>query len=319
MGLDFIKRVYFSKKNRVAFVIFSSVKCFKKYFCKKKYKLIMTLLVRDEKDIIEKNIDFHLKQGVDFIVATDNGSVDGTLEVLKEYEKKGTLFLIEEPQQDYSQAEWVNRMGRLACEKYNADIVFHCDADEFWCSKSGNLKNEINKKDNVDVLRVDLANVLLEEKNGQENFPADNKWAVVKPYETKNLEEDSRGRSLYLLKYPPKVIYKTDKGYIDVTQGNHDIVAKERLTIDDSGDIIIYHFPIRSKNHFFQKIKNGGSAYEANKKFGKEVGFHWRRWFDSYKNGKLEEEYKKLVLNKIKATNLENDGVVEKFDFKNIT
>jgi hypothetical protein len=33
----------------------------------------MTLLIRDEEDIIDKNISFHLKHGVDFIIATDNG------------------------------------------------------------------------------------------------------------------------------------------------------------------------------------------------------------------------------------------------------
>ena len=110
---------------------------------KEKIKLIMTLLVRDEEDIIEKNIRFHLNHGVDFIIATDNGSVDGTRNILKEYENRGILHLIDEKNQDHSQAEWVNSMGKLAYEKYNAEIIFHCDADEFWFPKSGNLKNEI--------------------------------------------------------------------------------------------------------------------------------------------------------------------------------
>ena len=40
-------------------------------------KLIMTLLVKNEVDIVRQNIVFHLRQGVDFIIATDNISVDG--------------------------------------------------------------------------------------------------------------------------------------------------------------------------------------------------------------------------------------------------
>ena len=36
----------------------------------------MTLLVRDEEDIIEDNLLFHLNQGIDFVVVTDNRSVD---------------------------------------------------------------------------------------------------------------------------------------------------------------------------------------------------------------------------------------------------
>ena len=41
-------------------------------------KLVMTLLVRDEEDIVEDHLIYHLNQGVDFVVATDNRSVDGT-------------------------------------------------------------------------------------------------------------------------------------------------------------------------------------------------------------------------------------------------
>lgn len=59
-------------------------------------KLVMTLLVRNEEDIVRYNIDFHLSKGVDFIIATDNGSTDSTRDILKEYEKRGVLHLIDE-------------------------------------------------------------------------------------------------------------------------------------------------------------------------------------------------------------------------------
>ena len=37
-------------------------------------RLVMTLLVRDEEDIVRANVDFHLARGVDFVIATDNRS-----------------------------------------------------------------------------------------------------------------------------------------------------------------------------------------------------------------------------------------------------
>ena len=259
---------------------------------KEKTKLIMTLLIRDEEDIIEKNISFHLNHGVDFIIATDNGSVDGTRNILKEYENKGILHLIDEKNQDHSQAEWVNRMGRLAYEKYKAKIIFHCDADEFWFPKSGNLKNEILEKQNVDALTVNLVNVILEENQGIETFPDDSKWAVINPYETHNYEEETRNKNLYLFRYPQKVIYKIENGYLDVGSGNHFVAATKKITMNESEDIIIYHYPIRSRNQFFRKIKNGGSAYELNDRLDKSIGFHTRRWFESYKNNRLEDQYR---------------------------
>ena len=48
-------------------------------------RLVTTILVRDEIDIIRQHIEFHLRRGVDFVIATDNGSRDGTWEVLAEF------------------------------------------------------------------------------------------------------------------------------------------------------------------------------------------------------------------------------------------
>ena len=45
-------------------------------------KLGMTLVVRNEADIIEANIDYHLAQGVDFVLVTDHGSDDGYFRIV---------------------------------------------------------------------------------------------------------------------------------------------------------------------------------------------------------------------------------------------
>ena len=94
-------------------------------------KLVMTLLVRDEADIIAQNLDHHLAQGVDAFIVTDNGSIDDTLPILRGYERRGLLEVIEEPAQNYAQAVWVTRMAERAVA-INADWVIHADADEFW-------------------------------------------------------------------------------------------------------------------------------------------------------------------------------------------
>ena len=104
-------------------------------------RLIMTLLARDEADIVEAHLAYHLHAGVDFVVATDNASSDGTTEVLERYERAGCLRLLREPGEDMRQGEWVSRMARLAASEHDADWVFHADADEFWWPRGGSLKD----------------------------------------------------------------------------------------------------------------------------------------------------------------------------------
>src|SRR5579863_7731452 len=92
--------------------------------------LVLTLLVKNEADIIVDNIFYHYARGVDHIIVTDNGSVDGTLEILQALQEDGLIYLLREKL--YNQDRIVNKMGKIAKDKYGATILIHADADEFW-------------------------------------------------------------------------------------------------------------------------------------------------------------------------------------------
>jgi Glycosyl transferase family 2 len=104
-------------------------------------KLVMTLLVRDEADIVDAQLAFHLNAGVDFVLAIDNRSEDGTTEILERYERTGHLRLMREERDDMRQEEWVSQMARLAATELGADWVINADADEFWWPREGSLKD----------------------------------------------------------------------------------------------------------------------------------------------------------------------------------
>src|SRR3954447_14337714 len=105
-------------------------------------RLVMTLKVRDEADILEDNLRYHRALGVDFFVVTDNGSVDGTSEILDRYAKAGLAHVIriETSNLRDNEEDWTTRMARLAATEFEADWVFHDDADELWWPVQGNLK-----------------------------------------------------------------------------------------------------------------------------------------------------------------------------------
>jgi hypothetical protein len=102
-------------------------------------KVVLTLLARDERDVVEQHLAFHLAAGVDLVIVTDHASSDGTEEVLARYEREGRVRVLREPEGPFRQREWVTRMARLAATEHGADWVINGDVDEFWWPRGGSL------------------------------------------------------------------------------------------------------------------------------------------------------------------------------------
>jgi len=106
-------------------------------------KLVQTLIVRDEADVVDAQIAYHLNAGVDLVLATDHDSRDGTTEILESYEREGSLRLFREKQGEMRDSDWRTRMARLAATEHGADWVINTDADEFWMPREGTLKERL--------------------------------------------------------------------------------------------------------------------------------------------------------------------------------
>jgi hypothetical protein len=102
-------------------------------------RLVETLVVRDEADIVEAQIAYHLNAGVDFVIATDHESRDGTTEILESYARQGHLRRIAE-HGPVIEDVWRTRMARLAATEHGADWVINTDADQFYWPRRGTLK-----------------------------------------------------------------------------------------------------------------------------------------------------------------------------------
>lgn len=250
--------------------------------------LYMTILAKDEIDVIEKQIIFHRKMGVDGFIVTDNNSTDGTREVFERYLDKGWIKeIIIEKSSDYSQVKWVDRMISIARDKYNADWVINADADEFWYSAKHDLKHELKGARN-NIFKVNIYNVLPEnEKCFFENI------SLIDPKH--DLSDYDLSKFSIYGEQIPKVIHRS-KGYKLISMGNHSVemvLGTELL----SDDITIFHYSLRSEEHFKRKMINGGASVERAMKQDKKVAVHWMYYYKllQRKDVDVKEEYRKVV------------------------
>jgi len=218
--------------------------------------IILTLLCRNEEDIIKHNIDYHLKNGVSFIIATDNGSTDGTTDILRYYESLGLLHYIFQPEYTHDQSKWVTHMAHLACSKYKADWILHCDADEFWCTSCNNLPSFFQS--------IPLSTNLLYVKRNNFIPPLIDDYSPG-PFFRKQIYRESNSKNFFGDKLPDKVCHRSLNN-ISVTDGNHDLVSKESILSSlTPSELDIVHYPVRSLHQFTNKIKQGVEALNNNK------------------------------------------------------
>lgn len=245
-------------------------------------KLVMTLLVRDEADVLARNIEYHLRRGIDFFIATDNLSRHEARDVLEHYRRRNLLHLIFEPDDTFAQSTWVTRMARMAAVDFQADWVINSDTDEFWWpEEADDLKQLLaNVPADIGALRVTRHNfVPLAGTCGEDDF-------IDAMTVRERVSRNSVGKPLL-----PKVCHR---GYVDieVAMGNHTVSRAGDSPTVGTAPVVILHFPVRSLGQLTQKISLGGAALERNGGIASHMGTAWRMLYRKWQQGDLGEYYR---------------------------
>jgi glycosyl transferase family 2 len=255
-------------------------------------RLVATVLARDEADVIDAQIAFHLNAGADFVVATDNSSRDGTTEILEAYAREGCLHLIRQPAEGLRQGEWVTRMARLAASEFGADWVINADADEFWWPRGGSLKDTLANvprrfgvihafwrcfvpRPDDDAFFADRMTVRLTQQ-----APINNPSSVYRPV--------------------TKVLHRADPDVV-VGRGNHGLVGSDLRPLTTWNPVEVLHFPLRSRAQWMHKVKLQGDAFTKHiERAG--TGYHLSA-YDALQSGRIDDQYRSLLV---------GDGAVDK-------
>lgn len=254
-------------------------------------KVAMTLLVRNEEDIIEDNILYHSSIGVDKFFIMDNLSTDDTRQIIERLSSRISISYFYQPNDEYRQSEWVTSLARQAASDPECfDWVIHNDADEFWCFGNQSLSEYLSN------IPEATSKIILRRFNAV-NLINDASEKLIKCTSHPRQSEYFYRKSLNCLggALPGKCMHRASADVL-ISQGNHSASNLKGETVVCETAFIL-HYPYRTWDQYRQKIRLGGAAYKRNRDLPEAIGATWRQHYEALESIELINFWKSLHQN----------------------
>jgi glycosyltransferase involved in cell wall biosynthesis len=211
-------------------------------------------MVKDEADVVGTTVS-HMAEQVDHVIVADNGSTDGTREIL---DGLGVEVLVD-PDPAYYQSRKMSALAARAREA-GAGWVVPFDADELWLAREGRICDELRAlPDCVLVAQAVLYDHVATDRDPVGEPLTSMGWRQLHPKPFR------------------KVACRARPGLV-IHQGNHSAEYEGTRTPPTAADLFeVRHFPIRSPEQWVRKARNGAAAYAATD-LPESMGQHWRDW-----------------------------------------
>ena len=247
------------------------------------------MVVRNEADILTINVRHHRAVGVDRFLIIDNGSTDGTDQILRNLSQNGLVEWTRDPG-SYRQAEMTTELAREAWRQ-GADWVIPIDADEFWCAPAGDLRSVLENS-SAGAIQVEVLN-FIQRRDQVEATPGGllsmTRRAALPAGPLEQVRELVEAREFAYVEamYSPKFISRPAVD-IRIAMGNHG-VSGVAGPIEATDEIVCFHAALRARAVLEAKVEHGARVAELG--LGPEQGWHVRRWLRVAEEGLLEKEW----------------------------
>ena len=248
-------------------------------------RIVTTLMIRDEADIVGAMLTHQREQGVDHVIVTDNASVDGTVDLLRTFERQGFVTLWHDPEHRKQQYRVVTRMARHAATELGADWVINADADEFMVARDpGRTIRDVLAAvpPSVDVLRIPVVNLT--------GAPSRVGSGLARLHLRDQRSESELTTAGIPFHPTPNAVHRGHPE-VEIAQGNHRAEAPGWGAPVDALDAEVLHLPWRSWKQYSYKVRVSGEAYLANPELAPSPRHHGMQDFRRLQQGRLESTY----------------------------
>jgi hypothetical protein len=259
--------------------------------------IVMTLIVRDEADIVGANIEHHLAQGVDLVLALDNGSTDGTIEILEDYRRAGAVDFRALGNVPFNKKEWGEDLVRRALAEFGADWIIANDADEFYRPLAGETLASMLGRSPARVLHCGRRNLI-----GASDRVTPATWREELSYVSSLRERPPRRHHdpavplpwpFFYYRLPGKMVFRP-LGFRSLEIGAH-AVGLEGSPEPAEAPITIDHYPVRDPAEFIASVARF-AAMAARYPNQPQLSGKYRRWAAMLAAGASEEDVMGEVL-----------------------
>jgi predicted O-methyltransferase YrrM len=251
-------------------------------------KIFGLMMVRNEADIVRVNVLHHLALGVDRFLIVDNGSEDGTDQVLHDLSLGGRVSFTRYSG-PWRQAEITTQLA-LEAFRRGADWVIPIDADEFWYAPGGDFRGVL-KESTAGALGVKVVN-FVQRRQQQEASPdallhmTRRAPEPVGPLDRVQELVCTRANAFVEMMYPPKWISRASLA-LHIGVGNHEVLGVPG-PFEGTDGIVCLHAPLRSRSVFQAQVGHAKRAVEA----GNLKTWHWERWKQLAESGESDLEWR---------------------------
>ena len=243
--------------------------------------------IRDELDIVEPFVR-HTLAHVQHLVILDNGSTDGTRQLLQQLVEEGLpLEVVDDPSQgNYQWRRTTHLMRTYALEKYSADWIIPLDVDEFLVAE--NLTAYLQRQPS-DALPIGMVS---------QTFVPDSRddAAELNPVVRIRHRLRQEARTCIKVLIPGE---RARRPHVGISQGSHFIEeAGTPIATAVPGDLFLAHFPGRSWEQLARKVAVKHLQYLAMSDRQQNWGWHYQAKVEMLRRdlASLETSFQQTIL-----------------------